>query len=64
MRTITIDRTSALPPVVQIKDHIKLAYCFGRLREGDVMPSIRALADQFALADLLIEVIGETDEIP
>ena len=46
MNAISIDHTSSLPPWVQIKDQLKIAYSLGRLSEGDILPSIRALADQ------------------
>ncbi len=54
MKSITIDRTSALPPWVQIKDQIKLAYCLGRLNEGDILPSIRALAEQLDIGEAIV----------
>lgn len=54
MKAITIDRTSALPPWVQIRDHIKLAYCFGRLKQGDVLPSIRSLAEQLDVGEAIV----------
>jgi len=54
LRTITIDRTSVLPPWVQIKDQIKLAYCLGRLNEGDVLPSIRALAERLDVGEAIV----------
>ena len=50
MKTITIDRTNPLPTWVQIKDQIKILYSLGRLNEGDVLPSIRALAVQVGSA--------------
>ena len=39
-----IDRWSSLPPYVQLKEQIKMAFTFGRLRQGDPLPSIRVLA--------------------
>jgi DNA-binding transcriptional regulator YhcF (GntR family) len=54
LKTITIDRTSSLPPWVQIKDQIKLAYCLGRLNEGDILPSIRALAVQLDVGEAIV----------
>lgn len=54
LKTITIDRTSALPPWVQIKDQIKLAYCLGRLNQGDILPSIRALAEQVDVGEAIV----------
>ncbi len=54
MKTITIDRTGSLPLWVQIKEQLKLAYSVGRLNEGDVLPSIRALADQLGVGDAIV----------
>ncbi len=54
MKTISIDRTGSLPPWVQIKEQLKLAYSVGRLNEGDVLPSIRALADQLGVGDAIV----------
>lgn len=54
MRAIRIDRTSSLPPWVQIKDQIKLAYCLGGLNEGDVLPSIRSLAEQLGVGEAIV----------
>ncbi len=54
MKTISIDRTGSLPPWVQIKEQLKLAYSVGRLSEGDVLPSIRALADQLEVGDAIV----------
>lgn len=54
LKTITIDRTSPLPSWVQIKDQLKLAYSLGRLNEGDVLPSIRALAEQLDVGEAIV----------
>lgn len=39
---------------MQIKDQIKLAYCVGRLREGDILPSIRSFADQLGVGESIV----------
>lgn len=54
LKTITIDRTSPLPSWVQIKDQLKLAYSLGRLNEGDVLPSIRSLAEQLDIGEAIV----------
>ena len=54
MKALRIDRTGSLPPCVQIKEQLKLAYSLGRLSEGDVLPSIRALADQLGVGDAIV----------
>lgn len=54
LNTITIDHTSALPPWVQIKDQIKLAYCLGGLNQGDILPSIRSLAEQLGVGEAIV----------
>lgn len=43
-----------MPPWVQIKDQIKLAYCLGGLKEGDILPSIRGLADQLDVGEAIV----------
>ena len=54
MKAISIDRTGSLPPWVQIKEQIKVAYTVGRLKEGDILPSIRALAKQLDVGDAVV----------
>lgn len=54
MKTISIDRTGSLPLWVQIKEQLKLAYSLGDLSEGDVLPSIRALADRLGVGDAIV----------
>jgi len=54
LKAISIDRTSALPPWVQIKEQIKLAYCMGNLNQGDVLPSIRAFAEQLDIGEAIV----------
>ena len=54
MLNLVVDETSPLPPWVQIKEQIKLAYTVGRLNEGDVLPSIRSLARQLRVSDAAV----------
>lgn len=54
VKALTVDRSNSLPPWVQIKDQLKLAYSLGRLKEGDVLPSIRALAEQLGIGEAIV----------
>lgn len=49
-----VDDASSLPPWVQIKHQLKLAYTLGQLRPGDVLPSIRALAKDLGVGDAVV----------
>jgi GntR family transcriptional regulator len=49
-----VDEASSLPPWVQIKHQLKLAYTLGRLRPGDVLPSIRTLAKDLGVGDAVV----------
>lgn len=54
VRTLFIDETSPVPHWVQIKEQIKVAYTVGGLRGGDVLPSIRSLAQQLGVGDAVV----------
>lgn len=51
MKHLFIDHASALPPHVQLKEQIKLAFAIGRLRPGDILPSVRSLAKQLGVGE-------------
>jgi DNA-binding transcriptional regulator YhcF (GntR family) len=44
-----IDRTNSLPPQLQLRDQIKLSIAVGRLRPGDMLPSVRDLERDLGL---------------
>jgi len=48
---LRIDANSAIPPFEQLRAQISLLVASGRLRAGDRLPTIRALADQLDLAN-------------
>ena len=54
MKSLFVDRSSSLPPWVQIKEQLKIAYTVGRLHGGDVLPSIRALAKQLGVGEAVV----------
>jgi DNA-binding transcriptional regulator YhcF (GntR family) len=54
MKTFFIDDTSPLPPYVQLKEQIKVAYAAGQLRQGDVLPSVRALARELRTGEAAV----------
>jgi GntR family transcriptional regulator len=54
MRAFFIDDTSPLPPYVQLKEQIKVAYASGQLRQGDVLPSVRALARELGTGEAAV----------
>ena len=45
-----VDASAARPPFEQLKDQVVAAITSGELREGDRMPTVRALAQQLGLA--------------
>ncbi len=55
MVDIVLSNTAGIPIYVQIEDQIKAAILRGEVSEGDVLPSIRALA-----RDLRVSVITTT----
>ena len=54
VRSFFVDETSSVPHWVQIKEQIKVAYTVGSLRGGDVLPSIRSLAQQLGVGDAVV----------
>jgi GntR family transcriptional regulator len=54
VKKIVVGLNSSVPPWVQIKEHLKLAYAVGQLREGDVLPSIRSLARELDVGDAIV----------
>lgn len=54
MKSLGVDRDSSLPPYVQLKEQIKLAYTVGQLKQGDVLPSIRALAGKLGIGEAAV----------
>lgn len=48
---LAIDPLSSVPPHVQLKDQLKIAYTFGTLKQGDVLPSIRELARELNIGE-------------
>lgn len=48
---LRIDANSAIPPFEQLRGQISLLVASGRLRAGDRLPTIRALANQLELAN-------------
>ena len=43
-----------IPAPVQIEEQVKVALAFGKLRPGDLLPSIRALEDQLGVGRMLV----------
>jgi len=54
LKSLLVDRASSLPPWIQIKEQIKVAYTVGRLQGGDLLPSIRALAKQLGVGEAVV----------
>jgi len=48
---LRIDANSAIPPYEQLRAQVSLLVASGRLRSGDRLPTIRALAEQLSLAN-------------
>ena len=44
-----ISHDHAIPVYEQIENHVRFAVASGRLKEGDSLPSVRALAQQLAI---------------
>ena len=44
-----IDRANSIPPHAQLRDQIKLAIALGRLRPGDMLPSVRDLQEELGM---------------
>jgi GntR family transcriptional regulator len=49
-----VDPASPLPPWVQLKEQIKLAYATGQLKQGDMLPSVRALARRVGVGEAAV----------
>jgi len=43
-----------LPPWLQLKEQIKVAYSLGQIKPGDVLPSIRSLAAQLSIGEAMV----------
>jgi len=54
LRTFFVDHSVSVPPHAQLKEQVKVAYAFGRLRPGDVLPSIRSLARQLGVGEATV----------
>jgi DNA-binding transcriptional regulator YhcF (GntR family) len=51
---LSIDPSSPLPPWLQLKEQIKVAYSLGQLKPGDVLPSIRSFAAQLSIGEAMV----------
>lgn len=54
MYRFLINKENPLPPHVQLKEQIRLAWTVGQLRPGDVLPSVRDLAKELGIGEALV----------